>query len=122
VPKSCPRAALRAQSGLLSIKYQIVIAKLSLLFHIRNMEDTALAKQIYNQQLLYNWPGLVKEGVKLCEELGIPDVTRVKASEKEFKGMIKEACRLKDEEELKFSMYSREKLRLLREEDCKQKG
>ena len=121
VPKSCPRSALRSESGLLSIKYQIVIAKLSLLFHIRNMEEETLAKQVYNHQLLYGWPGLVREGIKLCEELGIPDVTKVKASDKEFKWMIKKACMLKDQEELKLDMSSKEKLHLLKEEDCKQK-
>ena len=107
VPKSCPRAALRSQSGLLSIKYQIVIAKLSLVFHIRNMEDETLAKQIYNQQLTYGWPGLIREGVKLCEEPGSPDVTKVKASDKEFKWMVKEACRLRDQEELKLNINSK---------------
>ena len=120
-PKSCPRAALRSASRLLSIKYQIVTAELSLLFHIRNMEDTVLAKQIYDQQLLYGWPGLIKEGVKLCKELEIPDVTRVKASEKEFKRMVKEACRLNDEEELKLNMNYKEELQFLKEEDCKHK-
>ena len=52
------------------------------------MEGTALAKQIYNQQLKYGWAGL-KEGVKYCEDIGIPDVTKVKVSEKEFKVMVR---------------------------------
>ena len=85
------------------------------MFHIRNMEDTALAKQIYNQQLKYGWPGLLKECVKYCEELGIPDVTKVKASEMEFKWMVKKACRLRDEEELKLNIIGKEKLQSLRE-------
>ena len=121
VPKSCPRAALRSESGVVSIQYQIVIAKLSLLYHIRHMDDTVLAKKIYNQQLMYGWPGLVKEGVKMCEEIGIPDVTKVKASEKDFKLMVKEACRLKDEKELKLAMQSKEKLELIKDSDCRQK-
>ena len=121
VPKSCPRAALRSESGLISVKFQIIIAKLSLLFHVRNMEDSTLAKKIYNQQLLYGWPGPIREGVKLCEELGIPDLTKIKASEREFKIMVKEACRLKDEQELKLNIHSKEKLQCLKEDDCKQK-
>lgn len=97
VPKSCPRPALRSESGVLSIKYQIMIAKVSLVFHIRNMNDEALAKKIYIHQLKYGWPGLVRESIKICEELGIPDVTMVKATAKELKIMVKEACRIKDE-------------------------
>ena len=86
-----------------------------------NMEDTALAKQIYNQQLKYGLPGLIKEGVKYCKELGIPDVTKVKASEMEFKWMVKKTCRLRDEEELKLNIIGKEKLQLLREGDCRLK-
>ena len=85
------------------------------------MDNTALAKKIYNQQLMYGWPGLVNEGVRMCEEIGIPDVTKVKASEKDFKLMLKEACRLKDQENLKLAIQSKEKLNLLKESDCKQK-
>ena len=57
--------------------------------------------------------------MKYCEELGILDVTKVNMSEKEFKVMVKKACRLKDEEELKLNICSKEKLQLLREEDCR---
>ena len=48
-------------------------------------------------------------------------MTKVKVSEKEFKVMVKKACRLKDEEELKLNIFSKEKLQLLRGEDCRQK-
>ena len=74
VPKSCARAALRSESGVLGIKYKIIEEKLLLLFHIRNLEDTALAKQIYIEQLKFDWEGPVKEGRRMCLELGIPDV------------------------------------------------
>ena len=58
---------------------------MTLILHVRNMEDAALAKRKYNKQLAYGWPGLVKEGVKLCEQLGIPDFTKIKASEIEVR-------------------------------------
>jgi hypothetical protein len=121
VPKSCPRPALRAESGVLSIKYQIMIAKVSLVFHIRNMNDEALAKKIYIHQLKYGWPGLVRESIKICEELGIPDVTVVKATAKELKIMVKEACRIKDEKELKERINNMEKLELVKKEDTRRK-
>ena len=121
VPKSCPRPALRSESGVLSIKYQIMIAKVSLVFHIRNMNDEALAKKIYIHQLKYGWPGLVRESIKICEELGIPDVTMVKATAKELKIMVKEACRIKDEKELKERINNMDKLEFIKKEDTRRK-
>ena len=90
--------------------------KLLLLFHIRNLDEKALANRIYSQQLMFGWAGPVKEGREFCEELGIPDVTVVKGTKEEFKAMVKEACRLKDEQELKENILQKEKLQLLKEE------
>ena len=90
-----------------------------LLFHIRHLDETALANRIYLQQLKYGWTGPVKEGKEICQELGIPDVTVVQATKQEFKVMVREACRLKDEKELKENILHKEKLQLLKEEDCK---
>ena len=121
VLKSCARASLRSESGVLAIKYQIFKEKLMLLFHIRHLDETALANRIYLQQLKYGWAGPVKEGKEICQELGIPDVTVVQATKQEFKVMVKEACRLKDEKELKENIVQKEKIQLLKEEDCKRK-
>ena len=101
VPKSCTRAALRSESGVLGVKFQIMKEKLLLVFHIRNLDDSALAKKIYTQQIKFGWEGPVKESRKICSELKIPDVTLVRATVQEFKDTVKEACRLKDKKELK---------------------
>ena len=121
VPKSCARAALRSESGVLGIKYQVIKEKLLLLFHIRNLEDTALAKQIYIQQLKFDWEGPVKEGRQMCLELGIPDVNSINATKQEFKVMVKEACRLMDEKDLKANILQKDKLDILKQEDCTRK-
>ena len=68
VPKTCARSTLKSDSGLLGIKYYIMKEKLLLVFHIRNLEDTALAKPIYTQQLKFNWEGPVKECRQFCVE------------------------------------------------------
>ena len=122
VPKSCARAALRSESGILGIQYQIMKEKLLLVFHIRNLEDTALAKQIYTQQLKFDWPGPVRECRKICTELGIPDVTQVKATKQQFKTMVQEACRLLDERHLKENILQKDKLDTLKNEDCTRKS
>ena len=93
-----------------------------LVFHIRNLDDTALAKQIYTQQLKFDWPGPVRECRKICTELGIPDVTQVKATKQQFKTMVQEACRLLDEKRLKENIIQKDKLNILKNEDCTRKS
>ena len=92
VQKSCVRAAFRSGLGVLGIKYQIMKEKLLLIFHIRDLEDTALANQIYTQQIKLDWEGPLKECKQICLELGIPNVNNVKATKHELKAMVKEAC------------------------------
>ena len=95
--------------------------KLLLVSHIRHLDESALAKRIYTQQLKFGWEGPVKECRTICNELGIPDVTLVRATKQEFKDMVKEACRLKDEKELKESILTKDKLELIKSEDCRRK-
>ena len=95
--------------------------KLLLVFHIRNLEETALAKQIYTQQLKFDWDGPVKECRQFCVELGIPDVTQVQATKQQFKAMVNEACRLLDEKDLKQNILQKDKLDMLMKEDCTRK-
>ena len=121
VASSCPRPALRSEAGVLSIKHQIYKANLNLLFHIRSLQDPSLAKQVYDQQLKYSWPGLVQEGQEICEKLGIPDVTKVKADKLELKNMVKKACREEDEKELKDKIMKLDKLTLIKDDDTNRK-
>ena len=95
--------------------------KLLLVFHIRNLEDTALAKPIYTHRQKFNWEGPVKECRQFCIELGIPDVTQVKATKQQFKAMVKDACHLPDKKDLKQNILQKDKLDMLKKEDCTRK-
>ena len=37
-------------------------------------QETSLAKEIYEEQLKNNWPGLAKEAKEICEEIGINNI------------------------------------------------
>jgi hypothetical protein len=69
-----PKHALRADFGMHSMKLRVWRDKIMLVHHIRNLEEGALAKMIYQEQVRNNWPGLAKESEELCEELGVEDV------------------------------------------------
>ena len=50
VPMSTPKVALRAETGLRSMKQRIWFQKVSLIMAIRKMQD-GLAKEVYEEQV-----------------------------------------------------------------------
>ena len=56
VPVSTPKLALRAETGLLSMKHRVWVEKLNLVLAIQ--KSAGLAKNVYLEQLNHNWPGL----------------------------------------------------------------
>ena len=73
VPVSTPKVALRAETGLRSMKHRIWFEKINLVLAIRKMQ-CGLAKEVYEEQLANDWPGLAKEVGEICSTIGIPDV------------------------------------------------
>ena len=73
VPMSTPKVALRAETGLRSMKHRIWAEKINLIQAIRKMEG-GLAKEIYEEQVEHDWPGLAKEVSSICSNIGMPDV------------------------------------------------
>jgi hypothetical protein len=65
VPVSTPKMALRAETGLLSMKHRIWNEKVNLISAIRRMKE-GLAKQVYEEQVLNGWPGLAQEVSDIC--------------------------------------------------------
>ena len=93
-----PGPALTWETGLMEMGLRIKLEKLMLVFHLRSLDEGALARKIYEEQKVQQWPGLAKETKKICEELGIEDVNVTNMGKKEFKAEATEACLVKDEE------------------------
>ena len=70
--------------------------------HLRSMEENTLARQVYEEQKTNHWPGLAKETKVICQELGIEDCNETSNSmnNKDYRSMLIESCRKKDEERL----------------------
>ena len=98
VGKGTPRAALTWETGLMDMKLRIWIEKLMLVLHIRSLEETSLARQIYEEQTTNKWPGLVQETTSICTNLNIEDCNTTNISKKDYKYIVTEACKKKDEE------------------------
>ena len=83
VPVSTPKIALRAETGLLSMKHRIWSEKMSLVMALKRSKD-GLAKQVYMEQLQYGWPGLATEVQEICEKIGVPDINKNYLSKKDM--------------------------------------
>ena len=76
VPESCPKVALKAETGMLGMKWRLWQEKIFLLMRIRNHSEDALCRQIYEEGELRKWPGLGQEVKEICQALNIPDANK----------------------------------------------
>ena len=88
VPESCPKLALKCETGMIGMKWRIWEAKLLLLQRIKTHEKDVLCKQVYEEGKANGWPGLWVEVRDICKELGIPDMNEVAVSKVTIKNAI----------------------------------
>ena len=66
--RACPTPALCWDTA------TVQKAKLAPIHHIMGLEGTSLAKQIYEEQLSFGWPVLVRESGEIVKEWGVQDI------------------------------------------------
>ena len=74
VPHSVPIPALRSELGCLSMEERIDSRKLNFIFHVKKLNNSSLANEIYEVQKNFNFPGLVQECRKLISKYELPDI------------------------------------------------
>ena len=120
VPKSCPLPALTYESNSLLLKYQVFSRLLNLLKHIYAQDqESCLAKQILSEQLKNNWGGLSEAGTKICDSLGIDGLFDPLVSKQQFKQIVKKACAIANDDELKSQIQSYKKMAAMKDEILK---
>ena len=90
VPESCPKVALRSETGMIGMKWRIWQEKILLLLRIRNHDKSTLCRQVYEEGRNNGWPGLGQEVASICQALGIPDANKETLNKKEVKQAILE--------------------------------
>jgi len=101
-PRSTPIPALCWDSGMLKMKYRIFEKQLNFVGHISKLKETTLAKQIFQQQKEYNFPGLINDTKQLIQKLELPDIIEENNTTKnEFKHYASDAILFECERELK---------------------
>jgi hypothetical protein len=101
VGPGAPKAALGFESGLMDMGLRIKLEKVMLVFHLRSLEEGALARKVYEEQRERHWPGLAAETEKICTDLGIEDCNTTNLSKKEYRELMKLACMVRDEKNLR---------------------
>ena len=93
------------------MKFRINQKKLEFLWHLINLEDGALAKEILFAQKQQKLPGLVQECEILMEKLHLPNVFEEIMSKQQWKNVVKKAIMKENELDLRSKMFKYEKLK-----------
>ena len=79
-----PKVALRADTGTRSMESKIKREKIMLIYYVSHLEDDDLAKDMLEEQVSNNWPGLAREVDKLVEMLKIEDPKTAQCGKKAY--------------------------------------
>ena len=103
VPNSAPIPALNWDVGLVSMEHKINEKKLLFFHYISTLDESTLAKEIYQIQKQLKFPGFVPEVKELIECYGLPNILENPSTfkKKQWTALVKKAIKNKFEDELK---------------------
>ena len=105
---------------MLSMKMRVWVEKIMLVRHIRSLDQSALARRIYEEQKINEWPGLVKETKEICNKINIADCNEDdlwKQGTKQYRKYLIDKCKEKDEKELRKMAEGKPKCDKIMSED-----
>ena len=71
---------------------RVMLKKLEFIWHIENLEDDTLAKEVLKIQKEQSLPGLVRECSEWIKQYNLPDIFSVKVKRSEWKRLVKKGC------------------------------
>ena len=72
VPSSTPSPSYFWQTGMLELRYDVMKRKLNFVNRLKNLDESSLAKKIFDEQVKHSWPGLITECDELCDNINLP--------------------------------------------------
>ena len=111
VPRTCPIPALCWELGGIQMRYRVIQTKLIFLWHLDNLEDGTLAKDILEVQKTQHLPGLVQECLEWINILKLPNVLEQRITKTQWKNLVKKAILKKNEDYLRKKIMKMEKLK-----------
>ena len=104
-----PAGSMMFETGTLSVALRVWREKTSLALHIVRLGEDTLAKRIWTEQQLYDWPGLAREVRDICEQLGVEQVEDTKMTSKCYRSEVTAACHRMNEARLRKQMEGKQK-------------
>jgi hypothetical protein len=111
VSRTCPIPALCWELGGIQMRYRVIQTKLIFLWHLDNLEDGTLAKDILEVQKSQHLPGLVQECLEWLKILKLPNVLEQRITKTQWKNLVKKAILKKNEDDLRKKIMKMEKLK-----------
>ena len=96
-----PLPALLWDLGLLDMELRVWREKLVLAHHIKSLGEETLARQVYEEQNIKQWPGLALEVEEIGSKLGIPSIDTCWLDAKKFRKLVTAACHAENEKRLR---------------------
>ena len=90
VPRTCPKPALCWEMGGIQMELRVVMKKLNFLWHLANLDEASLAKEIFQVQKEHKLPGLVSECLQWINTLDLPNVLKDKFTQLQWKKKVRE--------------------------------
>ena len=109
VGPGAPLASLLWDFGLLDMGLRIWREKLMMIMHLRSLDVGTLARQTYQTQLDYKWPGLAEEASIICRELEIESCHSSGLDPHKFRKVVTSACHRMNEKRLRKQAEGKEK-------------
>lgn len=125
LPVGSPKPILCWDTASLSMENRVNLKKLNLAVHLKKLDKSSLAGQVFDTQIKNRWPGLCKEVKDICREWNIDNVCASGSdsnSKMEWKKILKEAAHEKNENDLRDAMESLEKLEDVKNEKYEMKS
>ena len=115
VGQSCPRPGLCWDTTMVTMQTRIEKSKLLLLYHIKNLDDSSLAKQVYKEQSEHGWPGLVAECGEILKQWNLKDIFE-KCTKSQWKNSVKKEAKVQNEDKLRKLIKKSSKLEIMKGE------
>ena len=90
--------------------------KLTFINFLKHQNNDVLSKQVLNEQIRLNLPGLARECEEMCYELGIDNIIKNEVPMVKWKSVVKRACKQFMEEEVQRDIQRFSKLEDMRGE------
>ena len=111
VPRTSPLPSLCWDFGGIQMRFRIIMKKLDFLWHLVNLENDTLAKEILTVQKDHNLPGLVSECTEWIQTYDLPNIMQEKITKPQWKSKVKAAILKANENDLRSKMMKYEKLK-----------